>query len=74
MAASFLWSVGITSEPQHGYCRLQITKAIQIISVIDDVYDVYGTLDELELFTDVIERFVFFISVFCLLTEYILIT
>ncbi|KAK1375192.1 Monoterpene synthase [Heracleum sosnowskyi] len=56
LAASFLWGVGITSLPQHGYCRLQITKAIQIISVIDDVYDVYGTLEELELFTKVIER------------------
>ncbi|KAL8112903.1 hypothetical protein AgCh_020276 [Apium graveolens] len=55
LAASFLWAVGITSLPQHGYCRLQITKAIQIISVIDDVYDVYGTLEELELFTKVIE-------------------
>lgn len=56
LAASFLWSVGLTSEPQHGYCRLQITKAIQVISVIDDVYDVYGTLEELELFTKVVER------------------
>lgn len=59
LAASFLWGVGLTSEPQHGYCRLQITKAIQVISVIDDVYDVYGTLEELELFTKVVERFVF---------------
>ncbi|KAK1354482.1 (-)-camphene/tricyclene synthase, chloroplastic [Heracleum sosnowskyi] len=56
LVQSFVWSVGICPEPQFGYCRMELAKQIQIISAIDDIYDVYGTLDELELFTDAIER------------------
>ena len=53
---NFLWTVGIGFEPQLGYCRRIGAKVICIITVIDDVYDLYGTLEELELFTDAIDR------------------
>ncbi|KAF8409454.1 hypothetical protein HHK36_005530 [Tetracentron sinense] len=53
---SFLWTVGMNFEPQFGYCRRMSTKVNVLITIIDDVYDVYGTLDELELFTDAIQR------------------
>ena len=36
-----------------------MTKVIAMTSVIDDIYDVYGTLEELELFTEAVERFDF---------------
>ncbi|KAF8408667.1 hypothetical protein HHK36_004730 [Tetracentron sinense] len=52
----FLWTVGVIFEPQFGYCRRMSTKVIALITTIDDVYDVYGTLDELELFTYAVER------------------
>ncbi|KAE8077313.1 hypothetical protein FH972_015885 [Carpinus fangiana] len=53
---SFLWTVGKTFQPQFGSCRRMLTKVNILITQIDDIYDVYGTLDELELFTDAIER------------------
>ncbi|KAL6143836.1 hypothetical protein ACLB2K_054531 [Fragaria x ananassa] len=52
----FFWSVGIVSEPQFSNLRKGITKVSVLICTIDDVYDVYGTLDELKLFTAVVER------------------
>ncbi|KAK5795586.1 hypothetical protein PVK06_036855 [Gossypium arboreum] len=53
---NFFWSVGMIITPQDGKGRRIQTKVNALITVIDDVYDVYGTLDELELFTDAVER------------------
>ncbi|XP_027911647.1 tricyclene synthase EBOS, chloroplastic-like [Vigna unguiculata] len=51
----FFWSVGMGFEPQFNELRKGITKVISLLTTIDDVYDVYGTLDELELFTTSVE-------------------
>ncbi|GKU94223.1 hypothetical protein SLEP1_g7749 [Rubroshorea leprosula] len=53
---NFLWTTGVFFQPQYGYFRRMTTQVGSLITTIDDVYDVYGTLDELELFTDAIER------------------
>ena len=58
MTESFFWTVGCTFHPHSGYCRRISTKVTVLITVIDDIYDVYGALDELELFTDAVERLV----------------
>ncbi|KAH9751682.1 TPS27 [Citrus sinensis] len=57
LVASFVWSMGIVFEPQFANCRRILTITFALISVIDDIYDVYGTLDELELFAAAVERF-----------------
>ncbi|KAJ0052960.1 hypothetical protein Pint_02106 [Pistacia integerrima] len=53
----FFWTVGMVPDPQFSNCRKGLTKVTTFITIIDDIYDVYGSLDELELFTDVLERF-----------------
>nr|AZM65211.1 terpineol synthase [Santalum album] len=53
---NFFWTVGVIYEPEFGNCRRMLTKINALITTIDDVYDVYGTLDELQLFTDAIDR------------------
>ncbi|XP_077218981.1 alpha-terpineol synthase, chloroplastic-like isoform X2 [Tasmannia lanceolata] len=52
----FLWALGPLSEPEFGLSREVVTKAFQLITSIDDIYDLHGSLEELELFTDVVER------------------
>ncbi|PON94473.1 Squalene/phytoene synthase [Trema orientale] len=52
----FLWAVALKFEPESGYCRRILTRVAILITVIDDIYDVYGTLDELELFEDALKR------------------
>ncbi|KAL4620239.1 hypothetical protein ACB092_06G139100 [Castanea dentata] len=52
----FFWTVGMAYEPQFSHLRKGLTKVTSLITAIDDVYDVYGTLDELQLFTDAVER------------------
>lgn len=54
----FIWSVALFPEPQFAICRKEISKFTILMPFLDDIYDIYGTLDELELFTDAIERFV----------------
>lgn len=54
----FFWNVGVVFEPQYSTSRIGLTKVGALITTIDDVYDVYGSLDELELFANAVERFV----------------
>ncbi|XP_050234277.1 terpene synthase 10-like [Mercurialis annua] len=56
MVEIFFWSVGAISEPEYGYSRTILSKLGELLTVIDDIYDIYGSLDELELFTDAIIR------------------
>ncbi|KAK9133627.1 hypothetical protein Scep_013155 [Stephania cephalantha] len=56
LVESFLWSVGIAYEPDYELCREWLTKVMNFVLIIDDIYDVYGSLEELEIFTDAVER------------------
>lgn len=58
LVESYFWTIGMVYEPQYSNVRKELTKAFQLLTVIDDVYDVYGTFEELELFTDAVERLV----------------
>ncbi|XP_064959244.1 monoterpene synthase 8, chloroplastic-like [Musa acuminata AAA Group] len=53
---NYFWTVGWAFEPQFARFREAQTKVNCLITTIDDVYDVYGTIDELELFTDAVDR------------------
>ncbi|KAG8388794.1 hypothetical protein BUALT_Bualt02G0162200 [Buddleja alternifolia] len=52
----FLWTVGLLPEPKYSSCRIELAKTIAILLVIDDIFDTYGKMDELILFTNAIRR------------------
>ncbi|KAF8035608.1 hypothetical protein BT93_C1597 [Corymbia citriodora subsp. variegata] len=52
----YLWMSAVYFEPEHEASREILIKVASVVSIIDDIYDVYGTLEELELFTEAIER------------------
>ncbi|MCL7025262.1 hypothetical protein MKW94_023839 [Papaver nudicaule] len=52
----FVSNIGCCWEPRYERCRIWLTKLLSFALVIDDIYDVYGSLEELELFTDAIDR------------------
>nr|ALL56347.1 geraniol synthase [Camptotheca acuminata] len=52
----FLWTVGILPEPKYSGCRIELTKTIAVLLVLDDIFDSFGTLDELVRFTHAIRR------------------
>ena len=53
---NYFWNVGIIYEPQFGYTRRFMTIISALIITIDDIYDIYGTLEELELFTAMVDK------------------
>ncbi|KAE8674427.1 Detected protein of unknown function [Hibiscus syriacus] len=56
MVECYLWANGVYFEPHYSIARTFLTKVICLTSLIDDIYDAYGTNEELELFTNAINR------------------
>ncbi|KAG8368253.1 hypothetical protein BUALT_Bualt15G0026100 [Buddleja alternifolia] len=71
---NFFWAVSDYFESQYHLSRIFLTKVITVITVIDDIYDVYGSINDLELFTNAIERWHnSFLKIFYLLVSTFLI-
>nr|WNI01929.1 terpene synthase [Psidium guajava] len=52
----FFWISGVYFEPEFAVARDILTKVIALTSILDDIYDVYGTLEELVLITEAIQK------------------
>ncbi|XP_019181132.1 PREDICTED: (-)-germacrene D synthase-like isoform X2 [Ipomoea nil] len=52
----YLWTLGVYFEQQYYLPRKFLTEVLAIATVIDDLFDVHGTLEELLLFNNAIQR------------------
>lgn len=59
MVEGYFWTLGAHFEPHYSRARIYLTKVIVLLTIHDDIYDGYGTLEELRAFTEVIQRFVY---------------
>ncbi|XP_047975872.1 cis-muuroladiene synthase-like [Salvia hispanica] len=56
LVEAYMWCVGYHYEPHYSYVRIGLAKGIQIIGVMDDTYDNYATINEAQLFTQVLDK------------------
>uniref|UniRef100_A0A5B7BT67 Putative (3S)-linalool/(E)-nerolidol synthase n=1 Tax=Davidia involucrata TaxID=16924 RepID=A0A5B7BT67_DAVIN len=52
----YMWPIAILTDPSLSEQRIELIKPISLIYIIDDIFDVYGTLDELTIFTEAVSR------------------
>ncbi|KAK2989982.1 hypothetical protein RJ640_000258 [Escallonia rubra] len=52
----YFWTLGLYVEPRYSLARIMFAKTVAMISVIDDTYDAYGIIEELQVFTELVER------------------
>ncbi|XP_015936377.3 (-)-germacrene D synthase-like [Arachis duranensis] len=52
----YFWPFAMNSEPKYTTFRAVMAKVCQWMTILDDTYDVYGTIEELELLTQAIQR------------------
>lgn len=47
----YTWPMACSIDPSFSEQRIELTKVIALIYVIDDIFNVHATLDQLNLFT-----------------------
>lgn len=53
----YMGPMATLTDPSMSEQRIELTKAISFIYIIDDIFDIYGTVDELTLFTEAVNRY-----------------
>uniref|UniRef100_M1ASN4 Linalool synthase n=1 Tax=Solanum tuberosum TaxID=4113 RepID=M1ASN4_SOLTU len=52
----YAWPMAMLTDPKMSQQRIELAKCISFVYVIDDIFDVYGTIEELTLFTQAVNR------------------
>lgn len=52
---SYYWTLGVFYEPHYAKARMMFVKLFILLSFFDDIYDSYGTLDEVRKFNQAVQ-------------------
>nr|QGX02119.1 sesquiterpene synthase 2 [Tripterygium wilfordii] len=52
----YIWTTTCHQDPSFSELRINLTKPISFVYLIDDIFDVYGTLQEVTDFTEAVDR------------------
>ena len=52
----YMWSMACLTDPMLSEQRIELIKPVSLVYIIDDIFDVYGSLDELIHFTNAVKR------------------
>ncbi|PIA58425.1 hypothetical protein AQUCO_00500390v1 [Aquilegia coerulea] len=52
----YMWSMATLTDPKYSNQRVDLAKTVCFVYMMDDIFDVFGTLDELVLFTESINK------------------
>ncbi|KZV46531.1 viridiflorene synthase-like [Dorcoceras hygrometricum] len=56
LVEAYFWGLGFNYEPQYFSARSAIVKAIVYMTMLDDTYDTFAPLEDLEILTRVLQR------------------
>ncbi|QCD84254.1 linalool synthase [Vigna unguiculata] len=52
----YMWSMACLPDPRFSEARIELTKPLSLIYIIDDIFDFCANIDELTLFTEAVKR------------------
>ncbi|KAH7666205.1 (-)-alpha-terpineol synthase protein [Dioscorea alata] len=56
LVENYLFAMGWVSKAKFSFYRETLTQVNCLVTIIDDIYDTYGSIHELELFTSIVDR------------------
>ncbi|KAG5023254.1 hypothetical protein AAZX31_07G173000 [Glycine max] len=52
----YMWAMACLPDPRFSEERIELTKPLSLVYIIDDIFDFCGNIDELTLFTEAVKR------------------
>ena len=58
LVENYFWTCGVFHEEEYSRARMLFAKTFGLLSLMDDTYDVYATLEECHILNDAIQRYI----------------